>query len=279
MISGSMGTRSTNALGADYGYGELRGNHLAGILLEIAASTAHDSIAAESGGADRIELCAAIATGGLTPSLGTLIEAKMRVRIPVMVMVRPRAGGFCYTDEDFATMQRDAELLLKHGADGIVFGILRSDGGLNRKGCEELLSIADGKPTVFHRAFDVMPDPFTALDELIDLGFTRLLTSGQQKTAVEGRELIRRLIEQAGARIEVLAGGGVRAYNVRQLVEATRCTQVHMTAFSSQIDISTSASCLSLGGVRTWPSGSYEHVDPEVVRRMRETLDSINLAA
>jgi len=252
---------------------------LAGILLEIVASTAEDCIAAESGGADRIELCAAIATGGLTPSLGTLIQAKMRVRIPVMVMVRPRAGGFCYSDEDFATMQRDAELLLKHGADGIVFGTLRSDGSLYTKRCQELLSIADGKPTVFHRAFDVVPDPSRALDELIDLGFTRLLTSGQRKTAVEGRELIRRLIEQAGAGIEVLAGGGVRAHNIRQLVEATRCTQVHMTAFSARIDASTSASCLSFGGVLGSPSGSYERVDPEVVRRMRETLDSINMAA
>ena len=114
-------------------------------------------------------MCAAIATGGLTPSLGTLIEAKMRVRIPVMVMVRPRAGGFCYSEEDFATMQRDAELLLKHGADGIVFGTP----GLRRKplhkALQELLSIADGKPTVFHRAFDVVPDPSGALDELIDL--------------------------------------------------------------------------------------------------------------
>ena len=252
---------------------------MAGILLEIVASTAHDCIAAENGGADRIELCAAIATGGLTPSLGTLIEAKMRVRIPVMVMVRPRAGGFCYSDEDCATMQRDAELLLKHDADGIVFGILRSDGSLNTKRCEELLSIADGKPTVFHRAFDVVPDPSRTLDELIDLGFTRLLTSGQQKTAVEGRELIRGLIEQAGARIEVLAGGGVRAHNVRQLVEATRCTQVHMTAFSARMDVSTSASCPGLGGVPGSPLGSYQHVDPEVVRRMRETLDSINMAA
>lgn len=279
MISGSMGTRSRKARAQIMVMVNFEGIGLASILLEIVASTADDCIAVESGGADRIELCAAIATGGLTPSLGTLIETKMRVRIPVMVMVRPRPGGFCYSDEDLATMRRDAELLLKHGADGIVFGILRSDGSLDRKRCEELLQIADGMPTVFHRAFDVVPDPSRALDELIDLGFTRLLTSGQQKTAVEGRELIRRLIKQAGAGIEVLAGGGVRAHNVRQLVEATRCTQVHMTAFSARIDVSTSASCLPFGEVPGWPSGSYEHVDPEVVRRMRETLDSINMAA
>ena len=252
---------------------------MAKILLEIVASTVGDCMAAQNGGADRIELCAAIATGGLTPSLGTLIEAKKRVRIPIMTMVRPRAGGFCYSDEDFATMQRDAELLLSHGADGIVFGILHSDGSLDTKRCGKLVEIADGKQTVFHRALDVISGPSRALDDLIDLGFTRVLTSGQQRTAVEGRELIRQFVVQAGSRIEVLAGGGVRAHNVQQLAEVTRCTQVHMTAFSARIDASTSASCLSFGGVPGSPSGSYEHVDLEVVRRMRERLDAISLAA
>src|SRR5271165_5088988 len=108
---------------------------MARILLEIIASTVDDCVAAESGGADRIELCAAIATGGLTPSLGTLIEAKKRVRVPIMVMVRPRAGGFCYSQADFAAMQRDASLLLEHGADGIVFGILLCDGTVDATRC------------------------------------------------------------------------------------------------------------------------------------------------
>ena len=246
---------------------------MAGILLEIVASTAEDCIAAKRGGADRIELCAAIGTGGLTPSLGTVIEARKSVRIPVMTMVRPRAGGFCYSPGDFATMRRDAALLLEHGADGIVFGILQSDGSIDTHRCGELVEIANGKQTVFHRAFDVVPDASNALEELIDLGFTRVLTSGQEKTAMEGRELIRSLIAQAATRIEVLPGGGVRALNVRQLVAATGCTQVHLTAFSMRIDTSTSGSCVNFGGLPGSPSGSYEGVDPELVRRMRETLD------
>jgi copper homeostasis protein len=250
---------------------------LAGILLEIVASTVDDCLAAEGGGADRIELCAAIATGGLTPSLGTLVEAKKRVQIPIAAMVRPRAGGFCYSDGDFATMRRDAELIVDNGADGVVFGILHADGSVDTERCAELIKIAGKEQTVFHRAFDVVPNPSRALEELIDLGFTRVLTSGQQKTAVEGRELIRQLIAQADSRIEVLAGGGVRAHNVRQLVEATRCRQVHMSAFSARIDASTSASCLGFGGVPNLGSGWYEHVDPETVCRMRETLDSIKL--
>jgi len=141
---------------------------MARILLEIIASTVNDCLAAESGGADRIELCAAIGTGGLTASLGTLIEAKKRVRIPVMAMVRPRAGGFCYSDEEFAAMRHDAQFLIEHGADGIVFGALHSDGSIDAVRCGKLLEIADGRQAVFHRAFDAVPEPVRALDTLID---------------------------------------------------------------------------------------------------------------
>ncbi len=126
--------------------------------------------------------------------------------IPVMAMVRPRAGGFVYSEADFAVMRRDAAILLEHGADGIVFGVLHSDGTVDATRCGKMLEVAGGKQTVFHRAFDVVPDPTRALDQLIDLGFTRVLTSGQQKTALEGSELIARLIARAAGRIEVLPG-------------------------------------------------------------------------
>ena len=253
---------------------------MANILLEIIASTVDDCLTAESGGADRIELCAAIATGGLTPSLGTLIEAKKRVNIPLMAMVRPRAGGFCYSEAEFAVMRRDAELLLKQGADGIVFGILHSDGSVDAKRCGKMLGLAGGRQTVFHRAFDVVPDPFLALEELIDLGFTRVLTSGQEKTALEGRAVIRRLIDSARGEIEVLPASGVRAHNVEQLVRATRCKQVHMTAFAAKVEASSITPQLPTAGncgppvvaERYSQFSSYEHVDSEIVRRMKETL-------
>lgn len=248
---------------------------MARILLEIIALTVEDCLAAESGGADRIELCAAIATGGLTPSLGTLIEAKKSARIPIMAMVRPRAGGFCYSEDDFGVMRRDAELLLERGADGIVFGSLRSDGTLNAKRCEKMLEIADGKQTVFHRAFDVVPDPTAALDELIDLGFTRVLTSGHKKAALEGRDLLHRLNSRAAGRIELLPGGGVRPHNVGQIVQATGCTQVHLTAFSARCDASTSNSPITFGSLPGAPSSSFECVDRAAVRRMREALDAL----
>jgi copper homeostasis protein len=239
---------------------------LADILLEIVACTVEDCVAAERGGADRIELCAAIATGGLTPSLGTLIEAKKRAQIPVMAMVRPRVGGFCYSQEDFTVMRRDAALLIEHGADGLVFGMLHPDNSVDTKRCAEMVTIAGDRQTVFHRAFDVVADPLCALDELIDVGFTRVLTSGQKETAFEGQELIYQLIERAGGRIDVLPGGGIRAHNVRELVEATGCTQVHMTAFSTRTNASDSAGALF---------HSYEQTDRDVVQEVRVMLRGI----
>jgi copper homeostasis protein len=248
---------------------------MARILLEIIASTVEDCLAAESGGADRIELCAAIATAGMTPSLGTLIEAKKRVRIPVVAMVRPRAGGFCYSDEDFHVMRRDAALLLEHGADGIVFGILHADGSIDTTRCGKMLELAGGKQTVFHRAFDVLRDPMHGLEQLVDLGFTRVLTSGQKRAASDGLERIRELVAHANGRIEILPGGGVRPPNARQLIKATGCTQVHLTAFSSRCDPSTSNGPITFGSTPGAPKSSYECVDLEAVRRMRETLDSV----
>jgi len=249
------------------------------ILLEIVASTVTDCLAAESGGADRIELCAAIGTGGLTPSLGTLIEAKKRVRIPLMAMVRPRAGGFCYSEEEFATMRHDAALLVEHGADGIVFGLLHSDGSVDTARCGTLLEKAGSQQTVFHRAFDAVSDPMRALSDLIDLGFTRVLTAGQQKTAQDGRERLRELIVRAAGRIEILPGGGVRSHNVGELVAATGCTQVHLTAFSARCDPSMSNSPIRFGCLPGAPSPSYECVDREAVWHVRETLDEIGNTA
>jgi copper homeostasis protein len=250
-----------------------RGISVTRILLEIVASTVEDCMIAESGGADRIEMCAAIATGGLTPSLGTLVEAKKRVGIPVMAMLRPRAGGFCYSDEDFRVMRRDAALLLEHGADGIVFGILHADGSLDATRCGKILELAGDSQTVFHRAFDVVPDPLQALDQLADLGFMRVLTSGQKKTAAEGHKRVRQLMLQANGRIGILPGGGVRPHNVHQLMQSTGCTQVHLTAFSSRCDPSTSNGPITFGSIPGAPKSSYECVDLYAVRRMRETLD------
>jgi len=125
-------------------------------------------------------------------------------------MIRPRAGGFCYTQVEMAVMRHDAKLAVEHGADGLVFGILTPDGEIDAERCKRIIELARDRQTVFHRAFDVTPDPLKALDQLVDLGFTRVLTSGQEKSAPEGIETIRKLIVHADDRIEILPGSGLR---------------------------------------------------------------------
>src|SRR5581483_7355331 len=149
---------------------------MAEILLEICCGSAEDALEAAAGGADRVELCSALFLGGLTPSLGSLLEVKQKAKLPVIAMNRPRQAGFCYSETEFAVMERDTETLLEHGADGMVFGILKADGSVDVKRTRALRDRIGVRQAVFHRAFDVTPDPFRALNELIDLGITRVLT-------------------------------------------------------------------------------------------------------
>ena len=206
------------------------------MLLEICCGSVDDALAAQAGGADRIELNSALFLGGLTPSVGAVIEVKRQVTIPAMVMIRPRVGGFHYTDAEFATMRADAEQLVAHGADGLVFGCLNDSGTIDRARTAMLVELARMRPTVFHRAFDVVPDPFKALEELIDLGITRVLTSGQEESAYNGAGLIKKLIEAARGRIEILPGGGIDPFNLHDVVQRTGTRQVHLALFKSHAD-------------------------------------------
>lgn len=170
-------------------------------------------------------------------------------------------------------MERDAELLLENGADGIVVGILNADGTVDLKRTRKIRERIGTRQAVFHRAFDVTPDPFRALEELIDLGITRVLTSGQKNAAPEGAEMIKQLRERAEGRIEVLPGAGITVDNVRQLVERTGCTQVHLTAFAEQQDPSTVANAGIYFGSANGPEESkYELTDREYVRRIKQEL-------
>ena len=199
------------------------------ITLEIACEGLEDARAAVSGGADRLELCSALDLDGLTPSLGAVLEVRAAVRVPVMAMVRPRAGTFQVSPADLTVMYRDARLLLEAGADGIVFGVLGRDGGIDLGVVREFVGLATGREAVFHRAFDRAPDRDEALEMLIETGVRRVLTSGGAPTALEGAERIRALVARARGRIEILPAGGIREANVRRLLERTGCTQVHLS--------------------------------------------------
>jgi copper homeostasis protein len=230
------------------------------VTVEIVCCSVLDALHAEQGGAHRIELCAALATGGLTPSLGTLIEIKARTDLPVMAMVRPRPGGFCYAAEDLNVIERDAERLVAHGADGLVFGVLTESGMVDEDACRVLVAHAAGRQTVFHRAFDLTVDPFAALDTLIALGVTRVLTSGQQPRAVVGAPLLRRLRDHAAGRIEILPGGGIRAQNACEVIAHTGCDQIHLAPMVRRADATAARGAVDYGGYDVVDSASVAEI-------------------
>ena len=199
------------------------------ILLEITCESIDDALASELAGADRLELCASLAVDGLTPSLGFALEVLALVKVPFLAMVRPRAGDFVYAEQELGVMERDLGLLLEAGADGVVFGCPNREGRIAERACARLVDAADGAETVFHRAFDRLPDQLEGLETLAGLGVTRVLTSGGAKTALEGADRIRALVERAAGRIEILPGGGIREYNVEEVVRRTGCDQVHLS--------------------------------------------------
>lgn len=195
-------------------------------LLEIAVSTPEEAVVAVREGADRLELSSGLEVGGLTPSIGLFRAVRERASVPVWVLLRPRAGGFVYTQSEFDVMRADAAAFVAAGADGVVFAVLTPDGRIDHSSCRTLVDAANGR-AVFHRAFDFLPHPIEALDELIEFGFARVLTSGGAATAEAGTTCLAALVQHAGRQIEVLPAGTVRPRNVGELVRATRCDQVH----------------------------------------------------
>jgi copper homeostasis protein len=243
------------------------------VLLEVAAASVEDALAAQQGGADRIELNAALALGGLTPSLGTLLEVKAAAALPVLVLVRPRAGGFAYSAAEFKVIQRDVDLALQHGAEGIVCGILTADGGVDLDRCRRLVQQTADRAVVFHRAFDVTSHPFDALDQLIDLGFRRVMTSGQEETAYNGAPLIAELIRRAAGRIEILPAGGIHRFTVGDVVARTGCDQVHASLRMKREDRSVAARPqVSFGGAVKLPEDRYDATSAEAVTELRGRL-------
>lgn len=251
-------------------------------LLETIVVSADDAIAAAEGGADRFELCSALALGGLTPSAGTIRSVRAGTDVPIMAMVRPREGGMAYRDGEYRAMLADAEVLLEAGARGLVFGFLTPEGEVDVERCSSFLkhaaSVAGGTSTdtVFHRAFDVAARPKVALEQLIDLGFTRVLTSGCRPTVLEGLDVIRDLMEQADGRIEILPGGGIRREHIERVLKETGVSQIHLYAAQSLRDGSAAANpSIKFAGHPPPDELEYHAVVSRDIRRIRELLDSM----
>ncbi len=242
------------------------------IILEVCCGSADDVVEAERGGADRVELNGSIFFGGLTPTLGSLIEAKKRASIPVVVMIRPRGGGFAYTEAEFESMLHDTRLSVEHGADGIVFGILHEDGSIDQKRCEQLIQVAGQTELIFHRAIDVVPDLFASLDVLVDLGIQRVLTTGQGATIDDGLDTIKDMVTHVGDRLEIMPGGGT-PHNVKRLVDRTACRQVHMASFQVMHDPSTLAQPHITYGFSLFPpEDRYELTNSRMVAQVKARL-------
>ena len=239
-------------------------------LLEVCCGSVEDVLAAKAGGADRVELNSCLFHGGLTPSIGELIAAKKMVDLPMMTMVRPRQGGFCYTDAEYRTALADAEQLLAHGADGLVFGFLNPDGTLDEARTKELVALAGAKTKVFHRAIDVAPDWKKMLGKLIELGVDRVLTSGQAPDVFYGIDTICEMIEFAQGTIQILPGAGINLRNVDRILDATGCDQIHLANFTQKFDTSTQNNrSIFYGGALYPPEDRYDVINGDYIAQIR----------
>lgn len=200
------------------------------IILEACVDSVEAAIAAQEGGADRVELCANLLEGGTTPSAGTIQLARENLDVGLNVMIRPRGGDFCYSDVESEAMKVDIELAKKLGANGVVFGILKEDGSVDTERTGALVAHARPMSVTFHRAFDMSRDPYEALEDIIKLGIDRVLTSGQEYSALEGLDLITDLVQKAGDRIIVMPGGGITERNIEKIVEHSGAKEAHVAA-------------------------------------------------
>lgn len=199
------------------------------VKLEVVVDSVESALAAQAGGAARVELCADLLEGGITPSAGMIAAVRRALTIGLMVMIRPRGGDFCYSAAEFAVMQHDLRVAKELGADGVVFGILTPEGTIDRPRMAELIALARPLAVTCHRAFDMTCDLSAALEELIGLGVERVLTSGGESSALEGLEQIAALHEQARGRIAVMPGGGITERNIGKIVAATAVREVHVS--------------------------------------------------
>lgn len=240
-------------------------------LIEVCVDSVESARAAEAGGADRIELCQALGEGGLTPSAGLLVVVRERVELPIAVMIRPRRGDFCYSEAEFDVMRRDLLDAKQNGADFIVTGILTAEGSVDIVRMRELVALARPLPVTFHRAFDMVCDVERALEDLIDLGVERVLTSGRERTVVDGLETVVRLRQQARGRIVIVPGGGIDEENIIRILAASGATEFHVSASEIQESPMTFRnSQVVMGRTQSLSEYSVSRTSEARVRKFRE---------
>ncbi|WP_341843270.1 copper homeostasis protein CutC [Chitinophaga caseinilytica] len=245
------------------------------ITLEICATSVASCIAAEEGGADRIELCDNLLEGGTTPSYGMIAAVREKCGLKIYPIIRPRGGDFLYDDAELDIMQRDIRACKDLGCDGVVIGLLTADGKVDVERTRALVDLARPMGVTFHRAFDMTDDPFQALEDVIATGCERILTSGQRNTALEGAALIRELVEKSAGRIRIMAGSGLRAHNAEALAKASGAPEYHSTArdyIDSRMEYRNPN--VSMGGIPGVPEYGISVTQTPIVRAIREGAEA-----
>jgi len=198
------------------------------VVVEVCVDSVGSAVAAERGGAQRVELCSDLLEGGVTPSIGLLTVVRARVSMGVHLIIRPRPGDFCYSHEEFECMQRDIETAKSERADGVVVGILQPDGNVDVRRTRQLVELARPLTVTFHRAFDMSADLFRALEDVCATGADRLLTSGGEQECLQGLDTVARLVRAARGRITIMAGGRIGTHDARTVIEETGVTEIHV---------------------------------------------------
>ena len=241
-------------------------------VLEIAAHSLISAINAQAGGADRIELCTALQTGGLTPSIGLIELIKEHIEIPIHVLIRPRVGNFQYNSREVTEMTKSITLCKELGVKGVVLGCLTDQYQVDRYVMSDLVHSAIGMDITFHRAFDLVQDPYESLEVIIDLKFDRILTSGQQPRVTGGIEIVKELVQIAGENISIMPGAGVNQFNAKKIMLETSCNEIHASAKKECTAVVKPSLVAMMGG------GSLSKIwetNIEEVRAIRTAIDSV----
>lgn len=242
--------------------------------LEICPFNIEGAVSAQAGGADRIELCDNIMDGGTTPGPGTIKLARKLLEIDIFTMIRPRGGDFCYSENEFEVMKEDIIFAKNSGSDGVVFGILNPDGTIDIERNSILRELAYPMKVTIHRAFDMTEDSFKALEDIINFGADRILTSGREAKAEAGLELLAELVKKAGDRISIMPGAGVSLENTAKILEATGAKEIHLSAkkyYSSKMKYFNKNLTMGNSGVSEF---EILDVDSELVRKIKNIYNN-----
>jgi len=245
-------------------------------VLEVCAGSLASALAAQEGGAFRVELCDNLYEGGTTPSIGTIELARLKLSIKLHVIIRPRGGDFLYSDLEYVIIKRDVERCRNSRVDGVVVGFLTADGRVDIDRTREIVELARPMAVTFHRAFDMSADPFEALEDLKLAGVNRILTSGQKNSAIDGADLIARLIRQSAGKISIMPGGGLNEHNISDFARIVRATEYHATLRRTvESGMKFCRGDVFMGGLPAIPEFSILETDPSRVSAMVAALDNM----